>query len=45
MMERWRNGVIVDELLTIVAKVDMMSAYLKAKFSLNKSDKPHAMIF
>ena len=28
-----------------IDKVDMLGAYLKAKFSLSKSDKPHLMKF
>lgn len=33
------------ELATKIAKVPMLDAYLKAKFSLSKADKPHALIF
>jgi len=28
-----------------IAKVDMLEAYLKAKFTLSKADKPHLMKF
>eukprot|EP00616_Rhizochromulina_sp_CCMP1243_P013645 CAMPEP_0118973298 /NCGR_PEP_ID=MMETSP1173-20130426/9717_1 /TAXON_ID=1034831 /ORGANISM="Rhizochromulina marina cf, Strain CCMP1243" /LENGTH=180 /DNA_ID=CAMNT_0006922925 /DNA_START=44 /DNA_END=586 /DNA_ORIENTATION=- len=36
----------VDKLLVdAVGKVEMLEAYLQAKFSLSKGDKPHEMIF
>jgi large subunit ribosomal protein L6e len=39
------QSAIDKELTEKISKVDMLSAYLKAKFSLSKSDKPHTMIF
>ena len=36
---------IDSQLTTNINKVEMMPAYLKAKFSLSKADKPHAMVF
>ena len=36
----------VDAALTKnIAKVDMLSAYLKARFTLSNGDKPHTMKF
>lgn len=32
-------------LMKAVESVDLLSAYLKAKFSLSKNDKPHKMVF
>jgi len=34
-----------DALMKSIDSVDMMAGYLKARFSLNKADKPHKMIF
>mmetsp|Transcript_21190 Transcript_21190/g.30644 ORF Transcript_21190/g.30644 Transcript_21190/m.30644 type:complete len:195 (+) Transcript_21190:46-630(+) len=34
-----------DKLLANVNKIDMLPAYLQAKFSLSTNDKPHAMRF
>ena len=36
---------IDTELVARIAKVDILGAYLKAKFTLSKADKPHAMVF
>ena len=36
---------IDSKLASNINKVEMMSSYLKAKFSLSKADKPHAMVF
>lgn len=33
------------ELSSSIGKVDMLGAYLKARFTLSKHDKPHAMKF
>ena len=32
-------------LMKVVEGVPMLDAYLKAKFSLSKNDKPHKMVF
>jgi large subunit ribosomal protein L6e len=32
-------------LMKAVESVDLLPAYLKAKFSLSKNDKPHKMVF
>jgi large subunit ribosomal protein L6e len=34
-----------DKLIANVAKVEMLQAYLQAKFSLSGSDRPHALKF
>lgn len=34
-----------DKLIANIAKVDMLQAYLQAKFSLSGSDRPHALKF
>jgi len=39
------QGTVDAALKTNIDKVDKLSAYLGAKFSLGKYDKPHAMIF
>eukprot|EP00607_Mallomonas_marina_P006405 CAMPEP_0182427530 /NCGR_PEP_ID=MMETSP1167-20130531/18172_1 /TAXON_ID=2988 /ORGANISM="Mallomonas Sp, Strain CCMP3275" /LENGTH=203 /DNA_ID=CAMNT_0024609835 /DNA_START=26 /DNA_END=637 /DNA_ORIENTATION=+ len=44
--ERKAAQVKVDgQLVKNIAKVDMLEAYLKSKFSLSKADRPHAMKF
>ena len=39
------QGTVDKALLANVEKVEKLSAYISAKFSLGKYDKPHAMIF
>ncbi len=34
-----------SKLLEAAKKTEMLEAYLSSKFSLSKSDKPHAMVF
>ena len=34
-----------DKLIANVNKVDMLKAYLEAKFTLNRTSRPHAMQF
>jgi large subunit ribosomal protein L6e len=34
-----------DKLIANVSKVDMLKAYLEAKFTLNRSSRPHSMQF
>ena len=44
--ERKKIQTAIDTQLTAnISKVEMLSAYLKAKFTLSKADKPHAMVF
>ncbi len=44
--ERKAAQTAVDAKLTAnIAKVEMLDSYLKARFSLSKSDKPHMMKF
>ena len=33
------------EMMKSIGKVEMLEAYLKAKFSLKNGDKPHEMVF
>ena len=33
------------ELMKVVSGIDMLDAYLKARFSLSNNDKPHKMVF
>ncbi len=39
------QNTIDAELASRIGKVEMLTAYLQAKFSLSKSDKPHALVF
>jgi len=40
-----KQKTVDDALLAAMKKTPMMAKYLKARFSLSKSDKPHAMAF
>jgi len=43
---RKKDQAAVDNaLLAVIKKVDMLEAYLKARFSLKRGDKPHALKF